>query len=80
MAKSEPMTAPDGCTYWCEGHLCDRANDHCDQCMCKCAHRWTREQAEHPHRLTLHLSDLGLEDELVAWLRHRIDEGGGVSA
>ncbi len=49
MAKTElPMTAPDGCTYWVDGHLCDRSNDHCDQCMCRCGHRWTREQTNPP--------------------------------
>jgi hypothetical protein len=43
MAKSDLLAASDGCTFWCDGHLCDRTNNHCDQCMCKCGHRWTRE-------------------------------------
>jgi len=79
MAKSEvPMTAPDGCTFWLDGHLCDRTDDHCGQCMCKCGHRWTREQSSHPHGLTLHLPvlDSALEDELISFLRRRIGEGG----
>jgi hypothetical protein len=49
MSKFEAPVAPDGCTYWCDGHLCDRTNNHCDQCMCRCGHRWTREQ---PHSQT----------------------------
>lgn len=48
MAKSGPITAEDGCTFWSDGHLCERGMRHCDQCMCKCGHRWNRvgEQVE----------------------------------
>lgn len=42
MAKSGPLAAEDGCTFWSDGHLCERGVRHCDQCMCKCGHRWDR--------------------------------------
>lgn len=78
MAKADaPLAAPDGCTFWCDGHLCDRPVNHCDQCMCRCAHRWTRERPDIPHGLTLHLtSSRAFDDALVAAIRRQIGEGG----
>lgn len=56
MAKAGPITALDGCTFWSDGHLCERGVRHCDQCMCKCGHRWDRapEQVE-PQGMTITL-------------------------
>lgn len=42
MAKTV-FVAPDGCRYWSDGHLCDRADPHCGDHLCKCGHRWHRE-------------------------------------
>jgi hypothetical protein len=42
MAKTT-LIAPDGCRYWPDGHLCDRADPHCGDHLCKCGHRWHRE-------------------------------------
>lgn len=44
MAKTSTCTAEDGCTFWSDGHLCERGVRHCDQCMCKCGHRWDRAE------------------------------------